>query len=455
MTGKLRILAALFTVLAASPLTQAAETVLLKPNLRDGDLQRVKVTFETEGMLHLQAEGKQNVEVPVKIKAQLQYDEKLLAPTADQATCTRSTRYYKKAQATVNFRDAVMKSALRDDRRIIAAEAKDITNPAIFSPLGPLSRDELDLVDVPGNSLLVDDLLPGKKVSVGQRWKLDSKALAPLFALEAVNDSDIECHLKSVEKGLAIVYLQGTISGAVGGVASEIRLAAKYNFDIDRQRVSWFAVSMKEKRSIGHAQPGLNVTARVQMATSKASQCPELDDHVLADLRLERDEASELLEFKSENAGFQMLLGRNWHVMIDRQDVAVMRFVERGDLIAQCNLSQLPELAENEPFAMEQFQQDIKRILDENFGEFVTASESQNDEGLHVMRVVASGTVSDLPIHWVYYHVRNPAGRRASCVFTMEANLVDRFEGADHSLIGSFQFSEVMETAAKDAKLAR
>jgi hypothetical protein len=161
------------------------------------------------------------------------------------------------------------------------------------------------------------------------------------------------------------------------------------------------------------------------------------------------------LEFKSDNAGFQMLVGRTWHVMIDRQDVAVMRFVDRGDLIAQCNLSQLPELAENEPFAMEQFQQDIKRILDENFGEFVTASESQNDEGLHVMRVVASGTVSDLPIHWVYYHIRNPAGRRASCVFTMEANLVDRFEGADHSLISSFQFTEVTETAAKGDGVTR
>jgi hypothetical protein len=455
MTGKLRILAALFTVLAATGETRAAESVLLKAELRHGDLQRVQVTFESEGTLHLKAEGKQNVEVPVQIKAQLQYDEKLLKPTTDQTAFTSSARYYKKAQATVNFREAVMKSSLRDDRRFIAAEAKDVTAPTIFSPLGPLSRDELDLVDVPGNSLLVDRLLPGQKVSVGQRWKLDSKALAALFALEAVNESDIECHLKSVEKGLAIVYLQGTISGAVGGVASEIRLAAKYNFDVERQRVSWFAVSMKEKRSIGHAQPGLNVTARVQMATSKASHCPELDDHVLADLNLEPDEASQLLEFKSENAGFQMLVGRNWHVMIDRQDVAVMRFVDRGDLIAQCNLSQLPELSENEPFAMEQFQQDIKRILDENFGEFVTASESQTDEGLHVMRVVASGTVSDLPIHWVYYHVRNPAGRRASCVFTMEANLVDRFEGADHSLISSFRFTEVAETAASDDKVTR
>ena len=31
----------------------------------------------------------------------------------------------------------------------------------------------------------------------------------------------------------------------------------------------------------------------------------------------------------------------------------------------------------------------------------------------------------------------------------MESSLVDRFEGADHSLISSFRFTEVMETASE------
>ncbi len=131
--------------------------------------------------------------------------------------------------------------------------------------------------------------------------------------------------------------------------------------------------------------------------------------------------------------------------MIDRQDVAVLRFVERGDLVAQCNLSPLPSLAAEEQFGMEEFQQDIKRILDENFGQFVTASESRTEDGLHVMRVVAAGTVSELPIHWVYYHLGNQAGRRASCVFTLEADLVDRFGGADQSLISSFRFTDAKD----------
>ncbi len=307
MTGKLCFLAALLTVSGIARGAFSAEQYALVAEVHHADLQRVKVLFESDGKLLLNTDGKQAVEMPIQVKAQLQYDEKLLDPTAAATSCTASARYYKSAQATVTFREAVMRPALREERRLIAAAATDVTKPTVFSPLGPLTRDELDLVDVPGNSLLLDHLLPNKRVTVGQRWQLETKALAPLFALDAINQSDIECQLKSVQKELAIVYLQGTISGAVGGVASEIRLAAKYNFDFTRKRITWFALSMKEKRSIGHAHPGLDVTARLQLATSKATQCPQLDDNLLADIHLDATDASQLLEFNSGPAGFQML----------------------------------------------------------------------------------------------------------------------------------------------------
>ena len=59
------------------------------------------------------------------------------------------------------------------------------------------------------------------------------------------------------------------------------------------------------------------------------------------------------------------------------------------------------------------FQQDVKRALADHFGEFVTASESVTDSGLHVMRVVTTGKIAELSIDWVYYHVTDNQGRRA------------------------------------------
>ena len=114
---------------------------------------------------------------------------------------------------------------------------------------------------------------------------------------------------------------------------------------------------------------------------------------MLADLNLKPDEPARLLEFRSPAGGFELLLDRRWHVMIEREDVSVLRMVDRGDLIAQANISALPPLEQGEAFTIVDFQQDVKRALADHFGEFVTASESVTDSGLHVMRVVTTGKI--------------------------------------------------------------
>jgi len=96
------------------------------------------------------------------------------------------------------------------------------------------------------------------------------------------------------------------------------------------------------------------------------------------------------------------------------------------------------------------FQEDIKRALEGKFGEVVTATESVSDSGLHTMRVVVVGTVSDIPIHWIYYHMSNGQGRRASCVFTYESDLADRFGAEDQAVTSSFLFVESLEGASAE-----
>ena len=183
------------------------------------------------------------------------------------------------------------------------------------------------------------------------------------------------------------------------------------------------------------------VTPRISLSpwTNRSVSC---HPDILADLNLTADDTTRLVEFASSEGGFELLLGRDWHEMIDREDVSVLRLVNRGDLIAQCNISALPSMEDGVPFTLIDFQQDVKNALDKSFGDFVTSSEEVNDHGLHVMRVVASGMISDLSINWVYYHITNNQGLRASCVFTCEAELADRFGAIDQSVISSFRFRD-------------
>ena len=113
--------------------------------------------------------------------------------------------------------------------------------------------------------------------------------------------------------------------------------------------------------------------------------------------------------------------------MLERSDLTVLRLVDRGDLIAQCNITPRAPLGKDQQLSMDEFQNDVKRVLGKNFEEIVEATEEQGDNELRLLRVVVAGKVGDLSIQWTYYHLSDDAGPRASLVFTIESSLLERF----------------------------
>jgi hypothetical protein len=181
----------------------------------------------------------------------------------------------------------------------------------------------------------------------------------------------------------------------------------------------------------------------------------DLSDKALAGLTLKPEGGHTLIELNSEAGGFQLIHDRRWSVMLERSDITVLRLVDRGDLIAQCNVTPRPSLGRDEQVSMDAFQDDVKRVLDQNFEEIVEASQETDDSGLHLLRVVVAGKVGELPIQWTYYHLSDDKGRRASLVFTMESSLLERFVHIDRELIGNFRFLEEKQpTPTPDVKSA-
>jgi hypothetical protein len=97
-----------------------------------------------------------------------------------------------------------------------------------------------------------------------------------------------------------------------------------------------------------------------------------------------------------------------------------------------------------------EFQEDVKKTLGKNFGQFVKASQKPGDANVRVLRVAASGEVSQLPIQWIYYLVANERGQQTSLVFTLESSLAERFADADRKLVSGLRFTAApQDTAAK------
>ena len=199
-------------------------------------------------------------------------------------------------------------------------------------------------------------------------------------------------------------------------------------------------MAVNEKRSIGHAEPGFDVVSQVRVAIEPINKSDPLTEKSVAGLPLDVNAASTLLTFDTAKSYFRMLLDRRWRVLTDRHDITILRLIDRGDLIAQCNLASLPELPAGRQLSLEELQDDIKQSLEKNAPQFVEATQAIDDDGLRVLRVVVVGQVAELPIQWAYYHLSNNAGRRASFVFTLESSLIERFAEIDRALTGTFQF---------------
>ena len=175
---------------------------------------------------------------------------------------------------------------------------------------------------------------------------------------------------------------------------------------------------------------------------------------VLKKLALKSSSDSTQLTYDSTGGGWQFNHDRRWHVFRDQHDLAVLRMCERGEVIGQCNVSSLPERAPDKLVSLDEFQADIRRALDQNFGEFLEASQKMDEANHRVLRVVVEGKASNLPIEWIYYHVADQAGRQVAFTFTVEKSMLERFVDADQLPVRSLRFVESTKTG-ESPKTAR
>ena len=431
-----------YIVLAVSVLpaeaARAKETHLLRSARGAGDTDRIVALLEVGGEVKEVADGKVQG-MKMSVECNFSYDERTLEVPTSSADRLRSVRYYDKLDAVIKVEDDVLKPVLRPQRRLIGVEI-DSLKTTLFSPHGTLIRDELDLIDVLANSLLLDRLLPEKPVAVGEAWKHPKELIVALLGLDAAAESDVHSVLKEVTDTVARMELSGRVEGALGGVSTEIELKAKYRFDLKHKRVDWLGLLVKEQRSIGHVKRGLETVARFQVRISPKADSPHLTDAALEGLPLKPTAGLSQLHHASTEGGWQVTHDRSWHVIGAHHDLTIMRRIDRGALIAQCNVSALPKTAPDKQITLTKFQKDVQKALGKSFREFVEAGQSANDANYRVYRVLARGEVSQLPIQWNYYLVADRHGHQVAVAFTIEHELVEQFGKAGEEMIRSFRF---------------
>ena len=274
------------------------------------------------------------------------------------------------------------------------------------------------MIDILGNTLLLDDLLPARPVAVGDVWKPDDKVVAALLGLGGATRCDVRCVLKEVAETVARVELAGSVEGPVNDTSARIELKGKYRFDLRTKRIDWFALVTREDRGISQVADGFDVGVRLQITVTPEPAPPQLTDAKLAGLDLEPTAQRSRLAFQSPKDRWQILYDRCWYLNSDDRENALLKRIDQGVQTGQCNISSLPEREPDKLVSLEEFQEDVRRALGKNFGEFVEAQQSVDQSNHRVLRVVAQGVVhnkaTEVPIRWIYYHVADRQGRQVA-----------------------------------------
>lgn len=445
-TWLLAVSAIMGGTLACLPRLLAAETTSPKVTLVSrrtaGTVDRVEVLLEVAGDLKL-GEGQGGtplVTQKMKTVAQLAYEEKTVAAASPPGQAARAWRYYDRAEAEIKVGQETFAPRLRQSRRLIGANlAKGKT--VLFSPHGTLLRDELDLVDVVGNSLLLDHLLPADRVTVGDRWKVPAEVVAALFSVEHVEHSEAQATLAEVTDGAARIELTGQLRGTTGGQATTLRWKARCRYDRPTGRVDWFALSLHEERARGLIGPGLDVLATVQVRILAQEKPQRLTEEVVRGLPAEPTSELLRLSYVSPEGGWQLEHDRRWMLISEQGDSAVFRLGEAGQYVAQCSIVATRAGEAGKDVSLAQFQDEIREALGKNFGQFIRASQSPRPEGGAWYRVEVEGAVAQVPVKWVYAMLQDGGGRRAVLAFVIEGTMIDRFGQADQELMAAFRLA--------------
>jgi hypothetical protein len=383
-------------------------------------------------------------------------------PLADQDTGEPLVeRRFADAVAELRLDGAARRVALAPEARVVRVAILG-TTPSPFLERGFLTRDELDLLEIPFDPLVVAGIRPSRDVAPGESWTISPDVAAGLLSIDTVESGGLEGRLDEVVDGVATVRVSGLVDGAADGVPTHVTVEGSCLMPagdpVDGRHalgaaIESAAITIRERREAGHVAPGFDVEARVSFART-AIAADDRDRTVIAAPGVPRDDAPGrpgLVWHRDALGRFEVVHETGWRPIEDGPDGLVMRLVDHGALVAQCSITALPRGSAATPPTIAEVERDLARSLAGQFGAVEHSSEATRTDGVRIVRVVAGGRAGDLPFRWVHAVLTDAAGHRLAVTCLLEASMAERFGEADRRLVDGIRLPAGPATAPEAA----
>lgn len=249
-------------------------------------------------------------------KSSIDYDERLL-PTDGKSAEQKTMRIYR----TIDFRrvmgDKPQEISLRPGvRRLVVMKRKSAKVP--FSPDGPLTWGEIDMLRTDVFVPALAGLLPERSVKPGETWNASDAAVAELTDMEKLEEGALVCKFELEEmiagRKVAHITLSGDLQGVNEDGPNRQKLTGRLYFDLRGGYISYLSINGEHYLLDKDGKESGKISGEFVMVRQLNPRNPELSDASLGKTTLEPNADNTLLLYEEPDLGVRFLHPRRWRV---------------------------------------------------------------------------------------------------------------------------------------------
>lgn len=427
-------------VLAASTSVVLAQPVNLTEKSALGERAQFTIELDLKGNLIVTLEkGKQPI--PLEAKGTHRLIERVMAAT--DGLPSTSARYYLGATAFAKLATDKSERTLSADRRLIIARRMS-DGLSCFSPAGPLTREELDLVMDHFNPQCLPGLLPGKPVNVGDTWTLSEAAVQSACLFDVTIKASLTGKLVAVKDGVATFTISGPAEGIENGAKVSLAVNATGSFDVASGHITGLTWKQKDDREQGAVNPASQVEATVTLKREEATaDIKELSDESLSAITEDKaDTRFTNLRQTDPKGRYRILHSRDWHVTGQTDTHLIMRLLDRGEFIAQATVSVWNKTEPGKHLPIEDFKKAVATAPGWIPGKTTFDRELPATAGKWLYRLTVEGKMEDVPVIQTFYLLAGQQGEQIVVTVAVKPEKAKALASQDLTLVNSIEFGK-------------
>lgn len=438
-----RMTAPLALFISVATLASAQDKALLKNEHKVGDGWHLALDMKLTGKIKVR-DAEKTVALDLKANAKHDFEERILAVADGKPTSVG--RFYNVAKADITLNEKTINKTLRTDRRFQAATLGVDGTTVTYSPVGPLTDEELELTGEHLDVLAIHGLLPNKEVKVGDKWDVPIPVAQSLAGIDAVISSKLECKLEKIERNHAVLTLTGDLEGINKGSSLKATMAAGLVYSLENKHFTGCTWRYRENKEQGPLNPACEIESEITATWKHGLALAEVTDGKAATIPATPPPALLMLEFCDAANRFAFHYDRNWGVVTKTEKQTVLRLLERGELIAQLNMTPYQQVKPGEHVSLDEVEKMIQEAPGFKLDKVIEKAPIEASQGFWIGKVSTTGEASEIPMQQVVYAVAGPRGDQVLLSFTVETEHAAKLAGRDLSLVKTVSLPTLQTT---------